>query len=190
MFYALLTALLFGGLYATTANTVNPPLTLPLALANGVLLFLSIFLPRRFFRYSEVDGAPTILSKLMQRAVAGSGLVLVASVIALLVCHAWSNPMALGEIYVYGLIGVILFQGVGEVVTNHAVYLQRTNQYNSNQLFAMLVGMALLLFVLILYFLAFDLAQPPNLHNYTRDLFAITLVLVGYGRALFLMAHH
>ncbi len=190
MFYALLTAILFGSLYATTASAVNPAATLLLALAGGILIFLSIFLPRRLFRYLEEDSAPIVLSRLMQRAVVGSVLVSAASVVAFVVCQAWSNPAALGEIYIYGLIGVILFQGVGEVVTNHVIYLQRTNQYNSNQLFAMLLGMALLLFILILYFLAFDLAQSPNLHNYARDLLAITLVLIGYGHAVFLMAHH
>jgi hypothetical protein len=96
----------------------------------------------------------------------------------------------LGELYVYTLIGIFLFQAIGEVITNHVLYLQRTHQYNSNQLFALLAGIALLLFVMILYFLAFDLAQPPDLHNYVRDMLAITLVLGGYGRAVFLMAHH
>jgi uncharacterized membrane protein YczE len=70
------------------------------------------------------------------------------------------------------------------------MYLQQTHQYNSNQLFAMLVAVTLLLFTLILYFLAFDLARPPDLHAYARDLIAITLTLIGYGRSVYLLARH
>jgi formate-dependent nitrite reductase membrane component NrfD len=88
------------------------------------------------------------------------------------------------------LIALFLFQGWGEVVTRHVMYLQQTHQYNSNQLVALLISVTLLLFILILYFLAFDLARPAELHAYLRDILAITLVLVGHGRALYLMAHH
>ncbi|MBI4671617.1 MAG: hypothetical protein HY741_08115 [Chloroflexi bacterium] len=190
MLYPLFIALLTGGLYAASAWAVNSNLALFAGMVAGVLMFLAIYLPRHFFQYHLEDLAPTVLQRLMQRAVIGTGLVLAIPLLVLAMLGVWTNPVLLGELYVYALIGVFLFQGIGEVITNHVLYLQRTNQYNSNQLFAMLSGIALLIFVLILYFLAFDLAQPPQLHNYVRDLLAITLVLSGYGRAVFLMAHH
>lgn len=190
MLYALVIALLTAGLYAESAMGANPPAEPLVAGIAFVLTFLAIFVPRRFFHYDLQDLAPTVLQKLMQRAAIGSAPVIILPILALALLNAWRNPVLLGEMFFYTIIGIFLIQGIGEVVTNHVIYLQRTNQYNSNQLFAMLSGIALLIFVLILYFLAFDLAQPPNLRNYLRDMFAITLVLVGYGRAVFLMAHH
>jgi hypothetical protein len=190
LIYAFIVALLTGSLYAASALLVAPTRAPIVAGIAVVATFLSIYLPRKFFHYHLEDIAPTVLQRLMQRAAIGSAFVLALPVFALAIIGGWSNPELLGELYMYALIGVFLFQGIGEVITNHVLYLQRTHQYNSNQLFAMLSGIALLIFVLILYFLAFDLAQPPNLRKYVRDLLAITLVLVGYGRAVFLMAHH
>lgn len=190
LFYALLTALLFGGLYATSVISVNPSLALPAALLAAIATFLAIYLPRRFFNYAPDEPAPAVLGKLMQRAVIGTFITLAIGVGVFILSGVWNSAVLLGELYVYTLLGIFLFQAIGEVVTNHVNYLQRTNQYNSNQLFIMLLGLALLFLILILYFLAFDLAQPPDLHRYVRDLLGITLVLVGYGRALYLMAHH
>lgn len=190
MLYALLVALLTAGLYANSVAAVNAPMTLPAAGLAALATFVSIYLPRRFFAYHLEDIAPTVLQRLMQRAAIGVVFVLALPLAVLAFTDGWNNPEFLGELYVYTLIGVFLFQAIGEVITNHVLYLQRTHQYNSNQLFALLASIALLLFVMILYFLAFDLAQPPDLHNYVRDMLAITLVLGGYGRAVFLMAHH
>ncbi len=190
MIYAFLIALLYASLYATGALTVNPALAPIVAVIALIATFLSIYLPRKFFAYDLEDIAPTVLQKLMQRAAIGTIFVLALPVIALALLNAWSNPVLLGELFLYTLLGIFLFQGIGEVITNHVIYLQKTKQYNSNQLFAMLSGIALLFFVLILYFLAFDLAHPPDLNNYVRDMLAITLILGGYGRAVFLMAHH
>ncbi len=96
----------------------------------------------------------------------------------------------MGELYLFTVMALSLFQGFGEVIPRHVIYLQQTRQYNSNQLFAMLVAATLILFSLILYFLAFDLARPPDFHAYARNLIAITLALVGFGRSVYLMAHH
>lgn len=190
MLYALLIAILTASLYSVSVVTVNPAVALPTATLAAVLTFLSIYLPRRFFAYHLENIAPTVLSRLMRRAAIGTALVLALPAAVLALSGGRTNPEFLGELFVYTLIGIFLFQAVGEVLTNHILYLQRTHQYNSNQLFAMLAGLALMFFILILYFLAFDLAQPPDMHNYVRDMLAITLVLVGYGRAVFLMAHH
>jgi hypothetical protein len=188
--YAALIALLTASLYATSVFPVNAALVPLAAGLAAVATFVSIYVPRKFFAYQMEDIAPTILQKLMQRAAIGTVFVLALPFVVLALTGGWDNPEFLGELYVYTLIGIFLFQAIGEVITNHVLYLQRTHQYNSNQLFALLAGIALLLFVMILYFLAFDLAQPPDLHNYVRDMLAITLVLGGYGRAVFLMAHH
>jgi hypothetical protein len=61
---------------------------------------------------------------------------------------------------------------------------------HSNQLVAVLVLVTLILLVLVLYFLAFDWAIPRDASIHERDLTLLTLVLLGYGRAIFLMAHH
>lgn len=190
MLYSFLIALLTAMLYATSVQAVSPNLWLWVGILAGVLMFLAIFVPRRFFRYHLEDVAPTVLQKLMQRALIGSAFILAIPPLVLTIVGGWMNPVLLGEIYIYTLIGIFLIQGIGEVITNHVLYLQHTHQYNSNQLFAMLSVIALLIFVLVLYFLAFDLAQPPDLHNYARDLLAITLVLGAYSRAVYLMAHH
>lgn len=190
MLYAVLIALLTASLYANSVVAVNAALVPLAAGLAAVATFVSIYVPRKFFAYQMEDIAPTVLQKLMQRAVIGTVLVLALPLSVLALTGGWNNPEFLGELYVYTLIGIFLIQAIGEVITNHVLYLQRTHQYNSNQLFALLAGIALLLFVMILYFLAFDLAQPPDLHNYVRDMLAITLVLGGYGRAVFLMAHH
>jgi hypothetical protein len=190
LFYALLTAVLFGGLFATSVSNVNSVLAWQAALLALIVTCLAIYLPRRFFSYTLNEPAPAILTKLMQRAVIGTLFTLALGIVVCVLGGAWNNPVLLGELYVYTLLSIFLFQGIGEVITNHVIYLQRTNQYNSNQLFGMLLGLALLFFILILFFLAFDLAQAPDLHRYVRDILAITLVLVGYGRAVYLMAHH
>jgi hypothetical protein len=70
------------------------------------------------------------------------------------------------------------------------IYLQATRQYNSNQLAAILLLVTLLLLVLVLYFIAFDWAIPRDAYVHLRDLTMITLVLLAYGRAIYLMAHH
>jgi hypothetical protein len=93
-------------------------------------------------------------------------------------------------LYVYSLVAGLLFHGLGGAVASHVVYLQQTKQYNSNQLVAVLVLITLILLVLVLYFLAFDWALPRDTSIHVRDLTLLTLVVLGYSRAIFLMAHH
>jgi uncharacterized membrane protein len=90
----------------------------------------------------------------------------------------------------YTLITVFIFYGFAGAIASHVVYLQQTKQYNSNQLVAVLALVTLLLFVLILYFVALDWAMARDAYVHLRDLTLITLILVGYGRAVYLMAHH
>lgn len=190
MGYALVIGVLYGALFAQSALWVPGAPAAASGVAGGVLIFLSLVVPGRFLRYSLQDAAPTVLGRLVRRAVVGCGFVLAAAIVALAL--AWGNytPTFVGEIYVWTLTGVVLFQIIGEVMAPHVIYLQHTHQYNSNQLFVALIGIGMLVFTLSLYFLAFDLAGAPDMHRYLRDLLAITLVLIGYGHALYRMAHH
>lgn len=190
MVYPLTSGILFALLVGQAARAVNPGSALLAALVSGVAMFASLIIPPLLFKYSLTDIAPVVLSRLTLRTAFGAGILLVGMTGSLILSASFGDPEFLGEMYLYTLVGVLLFQAVGELITHHVLYLQHTHQYNSNQLFAMLVGIALLLFILVLYFLAFDLAQPPTLHHYLRDMLAITTVVFGYGRAVYLMAHH
>ncbi len=190
MLYSLLVAILYGALLGESARVRAPEAILLVSLVAFVGVLLSLAVPPRLFSYTNADLAPKVLTQLMQRAALGSALMVGTIVLAWFIVGRFTDPGLLGELYLFALLGVFLFQGFGEVVTHHTMYLQQTHQYNSNQLFALLLGVTLLLFTLILYFLAFDLARPPELHAYLRDLVAITLTLTGHGRAVYLMAHH
>lgn len=189
--YVLLASLGFGGLYAETvlAHTDLPAR----ALASGALAFIllatGLLVPPRLWRYTLNDVAPRVMSQVIARAAVASALVLVADiVVALLVPRV--DVALVEELYVYSLLAILLFHGFGGAVASHVVYLQQTRQYNSNQLVAVLVLVTLLLLVLILYFFAFDVAIARDAHVHIRNLIAVTLVLLGYGRAVYLMAHH
>lgn len=190
MLYPLAAAILFALLYGEAVHVRTPSAALGAAALAFVGMLLSLLAPRQIFHYSNRDVAPRVLTQLMRRAALGSGLTLVSTIAVWLVAGLWNDPGFFGELYLFTALGIFLFQGFGETVTRHVVYLQQTGQYNSNQLVAVLLTVTLLLFVLVLYFLAFDLARPPEFHAYFRDLTAITLTLIGYGRAVYLMAHH
>jgi hypothetical protein len=190
MIYSIVMALFFAGLFAESARVYGPgamPGVGGLAFAGVLLSFVA---PSQLFRYSNDDPAALVLTRLMQRGAVGSALLLLTSITVGLLVASPSAPGVFGELYLFTALGIFLFQGFGGVMTHHVMYLQQTHQYNSNQLVAVLLAVTLLLLTLVLYFLAFDLARPPELHAYVRDLLVITLVLVGYGRAVYLMAHH
>lgn len=190
MIYVASSTLLFSLLFGVSASQINPASAPLVTLVTGFLMLLSLTVPRQIQKYSLRDPAPTVLSRLVKRGTVGSGIACTAVVISVLLTGGWGKPEFVGEVYLWGAMGVFLFQVVGEVLTNHVLYLQRTNQYNSNQLFALLLGLGLVLFILVLYFVAFDLSRAPAWHPYLRDMLAVTLVVLGYGRAVFLMAHH
>jgi hypothetical protein len=181
---------LFAALYAETARVYSPSSTILVAIAAFAGTLLSLVLPPRVWAYSNNDHAAVALSRLMQRGGLGSALVLASTIASAALTGQLVTPGLFGELYLYTALGVFIFQAFGAVLTPHVMYLQQTHQYNSNQLVAILIAVTLLLITLVLYFLAFDLARPPELHAYLRDLIAVTLTLLGYGRSVYLMGHH
>ncbi len=189
--YALLVSLGFGGLYVETAlaHASTPSGALVVGAAAFVALLIAFLAPPGFFRYTTADLAPVVQTQVISRAIVASVIVIALNVGVWLVVAP--NDMSLvEELYVYSLATILVFHGLGGVIASHVVYLQVTKQYNSNQLVAVLVLVTLLLLILTLYFIAFDWALPRDAYVHLRDLTLITLVLVAYGRAIYLMAHH
>ena len=189
--YALVVSAGFGGLYLETAlaHTHSAAAAAVTGVLVAVLFAASFLLPPRFYRYENADVAPVVLSRLMSRGAWAAATVLVVNA-AVWVELSPGNPAVVEELYVYSLAAILLFHGFGGVIASHVVYLQATKQYNSNQLAAVLLLVTLLLFVLVLYFVAFDWAIPRDTYIHQRDLTLLTLVLLGYGRAVYVMAHH
>ncbi len=48
----------------------------------------------------------------------------------------------------------------------------------------------LVLFVVVLFLLALDWGIARDAYVHLRDLTLVTLILLGYGRGVYLMAHH
>jgi hypothetical protein len=190
MIYILVVSAVCALMYGEASYARNPGTALFAGLLAFCGVFVSLFVPPRLCRYTLQMAASSVLTQLMRRAVLGSGILLVTGLFVWLNTGREGDPAILGELYTFTALGIFVFQGLGETLTRHVMYLQRTDQYNSNQLVAVLLTVTLLLFVLVLYFLAFDLARPPQFHAYVRDLMAITLLLIGYGRSVYMMAHH
>lgn len=190
MWFAFGASLGFGILYAeTTFARMN---TLPsAAIVGGVagLIFLATFLlPARVFRYTIADVAPRVQTQVLNRALVSAALILALN------SGVWfalgASVELLEELYAYTLVALVLFHGFAGAIASHVVYLQQTKQYNSNQLVAVIGLVTLILFVLVLFLLALDWMTPRNAYIHVRDLTLITLVFLGYGRAVYLMAHH
>ena len=128
------------------------------------------------------------MSQVISRALVAALIVLTLNVFAWFALE--DGVRLLEELYGYSLVAIFLFHGLGGAISSHVVYLQQTKQYNSDQLVAVLVLVTLSLLVLVLYFLAFDWAIPRDAYIRLRDLTLVTLALLGYGRAVYLMAHH
>ena len=189
--YALITSLGFGALCAQTAlaHTQSPATALAVGALVLVAFLIAFLVPPRFFQYTNADVAPAVLSQLMARAIAAATITLATNVAVWLIVGRDSVALV-EELYVYSLVAILLFHGFSGVIASHVVYLQATKQYNSNQLAAILLLVTLLLLVLVLYFIAFDWAIARDAYVHLRDLTMITLVLLAYGRAVYLMAHH
>ncbi|MCL4486805.1 MAG: hypothetical protein M1570_01585 [Chloroflexi bacterium] len=189
--FALLAALGFDALYAETAYAHTQ--SAAIATAAGLVVFLffgiSFLLPPQLFRYTDADPAPRVMSQVVSRAFLGSVFVIAGGIVVGLMIRR-AEIGVVEELYMYTLTAVLLFHVLAGAAASHVVYLQATRQYNSNQLVAILVMITLVLLILILYFLAFDLALPRDAYIHVRDLTLVTLVLLGYGRAMYLMAHH
>ncbi len=191
LLYAIVASLGFAACYALSAleRTQSIPTATTTSAVGFVGLSISFITPPFLFRYSNTDPAPRVMSRVIARAITAALIVILVDVIAWGVI-ARAEVSLVEELYVYALVAIFLFHGFGGAIASHVVYLQQTKQYNSNQLVAILVTVTLILLVLLLYFLAFDFAIPRDPVIHVRDLIAVTLVLLGYGRAIYLMAHH
>jgi hypothetical protein len=189
--YALIASTGFGALYLETAYAHSQSLTTAVAIAAfaAVAFAIAFLVPPKLFKADNSEAAPIVLSKLMARGGVSAALVLAVNVGVWLLLGPGQVSL-IEELYVYVLTALLLFHGFGGVVASHVVYLQATKQYNSNQLAAVLLMITLLLFVLVLYFVAFDWAIARDAYIHVRDLTLLTLVLLGYGRAVYAMAHH
>lgn len=189
--YAIGSALLFGLLYGETVLARSGSFSTALLCSGVTVVFMlaSFLAPRSFFRYTSKDVAPIVMTRVVTRAGISSAIVILMSVLIVLLSRVIEVSF-LSEIYFYTLMAVLLFHGLGGAFADHVIYLQRTGQYNSNQLAAILLLVTLMLFVLALYFFSFDLSPTGPPHALGRDLIAITTALVGYGWAIYGMAHH
>lgn len=180
-----------SALYAQTAlaHTQAPATALAVGALVLIAFAISFLAPPRIFRYTNAEAAPVVLSQLMARGGAATAITLATNIVVWLIVGRDSVALV-EELYVYSLVVIFLFHGFGAVMASHVVYLQATRQYNSNQLAAILLLVTLLLLVLVLYFVAFDWAIARDAYVHLRDLTLITLVLLAYGRAIYLMAHH
>ena len=191
MVFTLIAALGFAALYAQTAFAHS--LSGATALLTGTLVFaaflVALLLPVRLFQYSNADPAPRVMTQVVSRAAVGSLVTLAVNVAAWFLVAVGSTAL-LEELYAYSFIAVFLFHGFGGAVASHVIYLQKTQQYNSNQLSAMLLLITLVLFVSVLLFLALDWGIARDAYVHLRDLTLVTLILLGYGRGVYLLAHH
>lgn len=188
--FSLLVSIGFGVLYAET--TIAQTRSMALGVVVGVVAFvgflISFLVPPRLFKYTNDAIAPRVQTQVISRAVVGTAIVLVLNIVVWVVLRR-GVPL-LEEMYMYTLVTVIIFHGLAGAIASHVVYLQQTKQYNSNQLVAVIAMVTLILLVLTLYFVSFDWAIERDAYIHLRDLTLVTLVLVGYGRGIYLMAHH
>jgi hypothetical protein len=190
MRYAIFASLGFGILYTET-TFVRAGTILPAAIMGGLagIVFLTAFLlPSRIFHYSNDDVAPRVQTQVLNRALLGAAMILALNIVVWFVLGA--SVSLLEELFGYSLVTMLLFFGFAGAVASHVVYLQKTKQYNSNQLVAVIGLVTLVLFVLILFLLVLDWTILRAEYIHVRDLTLITLVFLGYGRAVYLMAHH
>ncbi len=190
MLYPIFVSLGFGLLYYQTALArTQSSSTAMLVAALALIAMLAAFLaPPRLFRYTHADSAPDVMSQLMNRAIVASVVIIALNVAVWFGLGGAASLVE--EAYMYALVSIFIFHAFGGVFANHIVYLQTTKQYNSNQLAAILLLVTFVLLILVLFFVALDWAVPRDSYIHLRDLTLITLVLAGYGRAVYLMAHH
>lgn len=191
LFYSFVASFGFAALYFETALAHSQSSATAASIDAFIFITfaISFLAPPRLFRYSQADAAPRVMAQVMSRAIMASLIALSANVAVWLVL-ARGDIGLIEELYAYALVAILIFHGFGGAVASHIVYLQTTQQYNSNQLVAMLILVTMILLSLILYLIAFDwaIAREPYIH--LRDLTLIALILLGYGHAIYLMAHH
>ncbi|MBI3732918.1 MAG: hypothetical protein HY259_05610 [Chloroflexi bacterium] len=188
--YPTATSLLFALIYRESTMAHAPTVAAPVMVFTFAVWLISYLLPPVLFRVTNEQAAPVVLSQLMRRAAVAVVCVVACALAALYLTGLWDDLPLLEELYAFTLIGVVLFHGFGGPFAYHIVYLQQTQQYNSNQLAAVLIAFTLMGFILALFFLNLDFGTARDAHIQRRDLLLLTTVLLGYGWTLYKVAHH
>jgi hypothetical protein len=190
MYYHLWAALGFAILYAETgwAHSQSVERALLIGGLAFIAFLISFYASRRIAHYTLNDVAPVVQTQVLCGATTGALIILGLNAIVWVVL-AGDVPL-LEELYAYTLVAIFLFHGFAGAIASHIVYLQQTRQYNSNQLVAVIILVTLVLLVLVLYWFALDWAIPREAYIHVRDLTLVSLILLSYGRAVYLMAHH
>jgi hypothetical protein len=183
----------FGLLYWEMASGLGAPNRAPLNAALAVAAYLiAFFVPQFFFRFSLADKAPVVLAQLSRRFAIAAALILAmnVAVAASLFAGLDDHVPAAMEVYSATVMGLIIFHILGGLMAEQANYLQRTAQYVSDQLLAVVVALCVLFVLLCMYFLAFDLgiARPPRI--YVRDMIFATLAILGFSWNIYRLGHH
>lgn len=160
-----------------------------LATAAYLIAFL---VPQVLFRFSLDNVAGAVLDKLSRRfAVAAAITLLLNVIIAAILVRGTDQPVPIVmEIYSATVLGLIVFHAMGGMMAEQGNYLQRTKQYNTNQLFTVVVALSVLFIILTMYFLSFDLAVARAPRIYVRDMVFNTLSITGFGWFVYRLAHH
>jgi hypothetical protein len=184
----------FGVLYWEMAGGAagfdeSAPLVGLMATAAYLIAFL---VPQSLFRYSLSDVAGTVLRQLSRRLAIAAAVTLLLNVfVAAILTQATDQPVPIiMEVYSATVLGLLIFHLMGGLMAEQANYLQRTAQYKSDQLLAVVVAMCVLFVLLLMYFLAFDLAATRAPRIYVRDMVFSTLALAGFAWFVFRLGHH
>lgn len=190
MLYPLGAALGFAFLYAETGwgHSQSVEKAWLIGGLTFIAFLISFLAPRRFAHYTLEDSAPVVQTRVLDRALRGTVIILGLNAIVWIVLGG-SVPL-LEELYGYTLVAVFLFHGFAGAIASHVVYLQQTRQYNSNQLIAVIIFITIVLLIIVLYLVALDWALTRDAYIHVRDLTLVSLILLSYGRAVYLMAHH
>ena len=183
----------FGVLYWEMASGLGKGDSAPLVAGLGVVAYLiAFFLPQIYFRFTLEDGASTVLAQLSRRFGIAAAITLVLNIIvAVVLTQGVDNPVpTVMEAYSATVVGLLIFHAMGGMMAEQGNYLQRTKQYNTNQLFAVVVALSVLFVILTMYFLSFDLAVARAPRIYVRDMVFSTLAIVGFGWFVYRLAHH
>ncbi len=163
-----------------------------IGLLGAVSYLIAFFVPQMLFRFSLKDVANTVMSQLSRRfAVAAAVTLALNVVVAAILTRGMDNPVpVVMEVYGATVLGLIIFHAMGGLMAEQGNYLQRTAQYNTNQMFSAVVAVSVLFIVLTMYFLSFDLAVARDPRIYVRDMVFSTLAVGGFGWFVYRLAHH
>jgi hypothetical protein len=184
----------FGILYWEMARGAagfeeSAPIIGLLATAAYLIAFLA---PQLRFRFSLDDVAGAVLGQLSRRfAIAAAITLLLNVMIAAILVRGTDQPVPIVmEVYSATVLGLIVFHAMGGLMAEQANYLQRTKQYNTNQLFAAVIALSILFILLTMYFLAFDLGAARAPRIYVRDMIFSTLAISGFAWFVYRLGHH